>query len=151
TLEPGFLDAALHRVQTLAPDVGIVGFGLRNDDGSRQLSTGPFPTLMGTLSRLLLPRHCRKYRPTPETVASAVDWATGCCLLVRRACWTDLGGFDPDFFLYYEDVDLCRRARFQGWDVCFEPGLTLVHHQPFHARRIPAHLRLITRHALLTY
>src|SRR6266566_4946142 len=60
TLETGFLDAALRRIEDLEPDVGIVGFGLRNDDGSPQLSTGPFPTLLGTLARLLLPRHCRK-------------------------------------------------------------------------------------------
>ena len=49
------------------------------------------------------------------------DWVTGCCLLVRRDCLEQLGGFDPDFFLYYEDVDLCRRAREQGWTVAFEP------------------------------
>ena len=42
--------------------------------------------------------------------AGAVDWVTGCCLLAHRACWDDLGGFDPGFFLYYEDVDFCRRA-----------------------------------------
>ena len=80
-----------------------------------------------------------------------MDWVTGCCLLVRRACWEDLGGFDRDFFLYYEDVDLCRRARARGWSVWYEPALRAVHHRPLHTRAVSPPLRLITRHALLTY
>jgi GT2 family glycosyltransferase len=151
TLSPGFLDEALARANQLAdePEVGVVGFGLRNPDGSRQLSTGPFPTLAGTLARMLLPRHRRKYSEPPPN--GRVDWATGCCLMVRRQCWDDLGGLDPAFFLYYEDVDLCRRARAGGWSVRHEPRLWVVHHRPLHGRRVPPHLRLITRHALLTY
>jgi GT2 family glycosyltransferase len=154
TLPPGFLDAALERAERLAdarPEVGVVGFRLENPDGSRQLSTGPFPTLAGTLARLLLPRAYRKYSRAPGGAGGPVDWATGCCLLIRRRCWDQLNGLDPGFFLYYEDVDLCRRARARGWSVHFEPGLSLVHHQPLHGRSVPPHLRLITRHALLTY
>ncbi len=151
TLPPGFLDDALARAGRLddESDVGVVGFALRNPDGSRQLSTGPFPTLAGTLARLLLPRHRRKYSEPPPT--GRVDWATGCCLMVRRKCWEDLGGLDPSFFLYYEDVDLCRRARAAGWSVRHDPQLWVVHHRPLHGRLVPPHLRLITRHALLTY
>jgi GT2 family glycosyltransferase len=154
TLEPSFLDKALARAERLAaaePSAGILGFGLTNLDGSRQLSAGPFPTLAGTLARLALPRSRRKYSLLPPNACGRVDWVTGCCLLVRRACWEDLGGLDPEYFLYYEDVDLCRRARRRGWGVWYEPGLSAVHHHPLHARTVPAHLRVITRHALLTY
>jgi hypothetical protein len=80
-----------------------------------------------------------------------VDWVTGCCLLVRRDCWADLGGLDPDYFLYYEDVDLCRRASERGWTVWYDPAVAIVHHRPLHTRAVPPHLRLITRHALVTY
>jgi GT2 family glycosyltransferase len=154
TLEPGFLDKALARAEELArrdPQAGIVGFGLRDADGGRQRSAGPFPTLAGTLARLLLPRTWRKYYLTPGASCRRVDWVTGCCLLVRRSCWDDLDGLDGDFFLYYEDVDLCRRARARGWAVWQEPGLCAVHHHPLHSRAVPAPLRLTTRHALLTY
>src|SRR5271168_1068315 len=71
--------------------------------------------------------------------------------MVRRSCWEDLGGFDPEFFLYYEDVDLCRRARLRGWKVGYEPMLSAAHHRPLQARDVSPHLRLVTRHALLTY
>ncbi len=154
TLGPGFLDdvlALLTRLQFDPTPVGIVGFHLLNPDGSRQLSSGPFPSLLSTLTRLLLPRSRRKYQDIPTDQRRAVDWVTGCCLLVRRSCLEQLGGFDPDFFLYYEDVDLCRRARQAGWTVAFEPALSVIHHRPLHARPVSAHLRLITRHALLTY
>jgi GT2 family glycosyltransferase len=154
TLAPGFLARALRTAERRAaerPELGVVGFRLLNPDGSHQPSTGPFPTLSGTVARLLLPRRLRKYNLLAPAEAGPVDWATGCCLLVRRSCWEQLGGFDRDFFLYYEDVDLCRRARAAGWGVAFEPGVSAVHHHPLHARDVPPYLRLVTRHALLTY
>jgi GT2 family glycosyltransferase len=154
TVTRAFLDKALaltERLATEEPAAGVVGFLLCNPDGSRQLSAGWFPTLAGTLGRLVLPRWRRKYTAPPLDRGSRVDWVTGCCLLVRRACWEQMGGLDPNFFLYYEDVDFCRRARNAGWSVRFEPSLSVVHHHPLHGRSVPAHLRLVTRHALLTY
>ncbi len=154
TVPRRFLDEVLRRAERLAaeaPSAGVVGFRLRNGDGSRQLSAGPFPTLPGTALRLLLPRARRKYTDLPDDRRRPVPWVTGCCLLVRRDCFRQLGGLDPGFFLYYEDVDLCRRARAAGWSVWYEPTLSVVHHRPLHARRVPPHLRVITRHALLTY
>jgi GT2 family glycosyltransferase len=154
TVPPGFLDAVVRltrRWEAARPRAGILGFRLRHADGSPQRSAGPFPTLFGTLARLLLPRAWRKYHLHPDGGRRPVPWVSGCCLLVRRDCFAELGGFDGGFFLYYEDVDLCRRARSRGWSVWYEPALTLVHHRPLHVRRVPAHLRLITRHALLTY
>jgi N-acetylglucosaminyl-diphospho-decaprenol L-rhamnosyltransferase len=154
TVGDDFLDGVLalaDRLDCDEPGVGIVGLGVRNDDGSRQPSTGPFPTLLGTLARLLLPRARRKCHLLSPKKSQAVPWATGCCLLVRRRVLDELGGFDPDFFLYYEDVDLCRRAREHGWSVRYEPGLQAVHHHPLHERAVGPYLRLLTRHALLTY
>jgi GT2 family glycosyltransferase len=76
---------------------------------------------------------------------------TGCCLLIRRTCWQELGGLDASFFLYYEDVDLCRRARTLGWSVWYEPRICAIHYNPLHQRGVPPAMRLITRHALMTY
>ena len=63
----------------------------------------------------------------------------------------ELGGLDESFFLYYEDVDLCRRARERGWTVWYEPSLRVIHHRPLHARAVAVPIRVLTRHALLTY
>ncbi|HBI42400.1 MAG TPA: glycosyltransferase [Planctomycetales bacterium] len=154
TLDSGFIADALALAERRAaeePRIGVVGFRLRDPDGEPQPSTGPFPTLVGTLLRLLLPRRRRKYDAGPAESRRRVDWATGCCLLVRRDCWEQLDGLDPDYFLYYEDVDFCRRARDRGWVVAYEPSPSAIHHYPLHGRRVPPHLRLVTRHALLTY
>lgn len=153
TLAPDFLDEVLARCKDFVtqPLLGIVGFKLHDHDGGSQRSSGPFPTFAGTFLRRLLPRSVRKYHVLQRPDRQEVDWVSGCCLLIKRACWKELGGFDPSFFLYYEDVDLCRRARQAGWQVVCHPGPLAVHHQPFHRREIPAHLRVVTRHALLTY
>jgi N-acetylglucosaminyl-diphospho-decaprenol L-rhamnosyltransferase len=151
TLPPDFLARVLDLTEGLSADTGIVGFRLHNSNGSIQFSSGPAPTLATTLAGLAVPRYRRKCRPVRAPGRRAVPWVTGCCLLVRKECLQALGGFDPRFFLYYEDADLCRRAWAAGWSVWHEPQLAVVHHRPLHLRAVPAHLRLITRHALLTY
>lgn len=147
-----FIDKALAAAERLTeqdPRVGVVGFELRHADDTLQPSTGPFPTLANVVGGLLRRRKHRRCRPRTE--AAEVPWATGCCMLVRRPCWQELGGFDEDFFLYYEDVDLCRRARESGWSVWYEPAVKVQHFFPLHSRAVPPALRVVTRHALLTY
>ncbi len=154
TVPDGFLDEVLGVADAVAagePTAGVVGFQLRNRDGTRQASSGPFPTFWGTLGGLLRPRSRRKCEHLAGGGRREVAWATGGCLLVRRACFDQLGGLDERFFLYYEDVDFCRRAALKGWSVWYDPSVRVTHHWPLHARRVPAPLRLMTRHALLTY
>jgi GT2 family glycosyltransferase len=152
-LPPGFADRLLGLIGYLdaaQPRAGVVGFRLRHGDGSEQLSCGRWPTLPRTLLGLLRPRARRKYVATPAR-RREVEWVTGCCWLLRRDCLCAVGGLDPSFFLYYEDVDLCRRARAAGWTVWFDPGLTAVHHRPLHTRPLTPLFRLVARHGLLTY
>ena len=154
TLSEGFLDGVLALANQLDnddPRAGIVGFHLRNSDGAQQLSTGPFPSLISTLLRLALPRSRRKYHAPRSPDRGHVPWVTGCCLLVKRACLQDLHGLDEEYFLYYEDVDLCLRAGRRNWSVWYDPNLVVIHHHPLHSRAVPAALRLVTRHSLLTY
>ncbi len=154
TLPEDFLEGVLDLAERLAGEhirAGVVGFGMRHADGSSQWSAGSWPTLASTLAGMLLPRSWRKCRPVWSGRRCRVSWVTGCCMLIRRECWEQLRGFDEDFFLYYEDVDFCRRARENGWSVWLEPALKAVHHHPLHVREVPPHIRLSTRHALLTY
>lgn len=154
SVQPGFLEevqAMLAKLVCEEPRAGIVGLQLRNSDGSLQLSSGPFPTLLQTLFRVFLPRERRKYDFVRSSRRRRVSWVTGCCLLLRRQCVEDLGGLDRDYFLYYEDVDLCRRARKRGWSVWYEPRIRATHYRPIHSRKVPAYLRFLTRHAFLTY
>lgn len=154
TVGEGFLDDAVNVIDQLSsqdPAAGVVGFRLLNADGSAQASSGAFPTLFSTLTGLCLPRSRRKCSHRPEPVRQPVAWVTGGCLLVRRDCFEQLKGLDESFFLYYEDVDFCRRATEAGWSIWFDPSMEVKHHFPLHVRSVPAPLRLMTRHALLTY
>ena len=54
-------------------------------------------------------------------------WLTAACLLVRRRAFESVEGFDEDFFLYFEDVDLCRRLRQEGWRLAVERRASAFH------------------------
>lgn len=154
---PGFVDMLRAAALDIAEDdrhgepVGVVGFQLRNRDGSRQLSTGLFPSFSRMLLGLLRPRTVRKYFHPTQPDRQRVPWVTGSCMLFRRECLKQLNGFDEDYFLYYEDVDVCRRARAAGWAVCYDPALEAMHLDPLQNRRLTEPMRAITRHASLTY
>lgn len=154
---PGFVDRLCAAALDVAEDashgmpIGIVGFGQRNRDGSRQLSVGRFPSLVRMIAGLLRPRRVRKYIAPTDAQRQRVPWVTGSCMLLRRECLEALGGFDEDYFLYYEDVDVCRRATAEGYAVCFDPAVEAVHLDPLQSRELTATMRAVTRHASLVY
>lgn len=145
------LDALCRSLEHESPRIGVIGLALAHEDGSIQASCGAPPTLSRTIRGLMVPRQVRKCRPVLGDNRTPVPWVTGCGMLIRRECWADLGGLDESFFLYYEDADFCRRAWTAGWSVWYEPSIQITHFKPLHTRPVPPELRLMTRHALLTY
>ncbi|HWB72465.1 MAG TPA: glycosyltransferase family 2 protein [Egibacteraceae bacterium] len=117
------------------PDVGAAGPLVRFPDGRLQLSARAFPSLGQAVGHALLGlwrpdnRWTRAYRLTDWDHASErdVDWLSGCCLALRREAFEDVGGFDPAYFMFVEDVDLCYRLRQAGWRVVFAPVTEVVH------------------------
>jgi N-acetylglucosaminyl-diphospho-decaprenol L-rhamnosyltransferase len=130
---------------------GIVGFGLQNADGSTQGSVGRFPSLARSIREQFIPRSRRKYQPGWRSRAGRVDWVTGACMLVKTAAIADVSGMDEDFFLYHEEVAFCRVARRRGWQVEFDPGVSVVHRDPLQNRAISPKMRVIIRHSKLLY
>ncbi len=59
--------------------------------------------------------------------AREIGFGCGCSLLIRRETYLEVGGFDPDYFMYHEDVDLCWRMRLFGYSVMYVPD-SLVYH-----------------------
>lgn len=115
------------------PRCGILGVRLTNRDGSLQPSRRKFPTPFTTFLRrselerwLPVPAARHDLEEDHATVADC-DWVPGCYYLVRRAVLDDIGLFDPRFFLYFEEVDHCRRARSAGWTVTYLPSTSVVH------------------------
>jgi N-acetylglucosaminyl-diphospho-decaprenol L-rhamnosyltransferase len=127
---------ALVRVLEADSSVGAVGPQIRRPDGSFEYSIRRFPRLRSTYSQaLFLHRLFPLAAWTDELVRDedaymrpcAPDWVTGACILVRREALERLGGLDEGFFLYCEDIDLCRRIRTAGWSVRYAPDAVAVH------------------------
>lgn len=109
-----------------------------DEQGRLQLSVGPRPTVGFELVRRTLQRQLDR----PHTLGARlmrwaldralhaptrVPWVAGSALLVRRAQFEAIGGFDPDFFLYFEDIDFCLRLRRAGGSVLYDPTVTVGH------------------------
>jgi GT2 family glycosyltransferase len=118
------------------PRCGVAGPRMLFPDGSWQPSRRRFPTVTGTLVRRTPLRlvfrpfeHQRAHylldeRPTEPVRA---DWMLGAFLLLRRTMLDELGGFDPGFRLYGEDIDLCYRAAKAGWERWYVPAAVVYH------------------------
>ncbi len=134
-LEPPALSDALAHMEASAK-VGMGGGLLLAPDGSWQPSARRFPSLLDELLNLTglaakFP-HSRFFGRFDRTwadpnVEADVDWVPGAFAIIRRDLIAKIGLFDPRFFLYYEEVDLCRRIKAAGFTVHYWPDLTISH------------------------
>ena len=115
---------------------GIVGPRVIDPRGGTQNSHRRVPTPAGILRRAL---GRADYELDPST-PQEVDWIAGMFMLFRREVYEGLGGFDERYFLYYEDVDICCRARLASWRVRVEPRATVVHDARWDSHRKPRFL-----------
>lgn len=114
-------------------DVGVVGVRLEGRDGMLQPSCRYFPTPFSVfLSRTGLSRFFPWVRLVDDmkwdhASVRECDWVPGCYYLIRREVVDQLGLFDPRFFLYYEEVDHCKRVKDAGWKVVYYPHTSVIH------------------------
>ena len=126
----GFFDAN--------PEAGVAGPKIVDGEGHLQLSARKdlnfVSGLLGRTSLLtrLFPKSplVRRHFPAAGklTGPTAVDWVSGACMVVRRRTLGEIGPLDERFFMYFEDADLCRRARNAGWLVYYLPQVEVLHH-----------------------
>ncbi len=146
-------------VATLDADPSLAAVGPRIDrpDGTRYPSARAFPSLADAAGHafvgLATTRNpwSRRYLRSDAEAAGPVDWVSGAFMLVRRSAFEAVGGFDESYFMFLEDVDLCRRLRLAGWGVAYEPAGRVVHLEG--ASRESAPYRMIIAHhrSLLRY
>ena len=144
------------------PGVALVGPRVRYPDGGHQASARRTPAPATAIAHALLGRlrpdnpATRRYHALdltgPDVVdACDVDWVSGCAFAVRRADFEAIGGFDPGYLLFVEDVDLCERLRAAGGRVRFEPSAQVVHRVGASRSRQPLRSRLLHARALDRY
>jgi N-acetylglucosaminyl-diphospho-decaprenol L-rhamnosyltransferase len=129
--------AILQRFLEEHPRAGVAGPLMMYPDGSWQASRRRFPTIGPTLVRrtplrFLFPplRYQRRHYLLDERPTEPVrtDTMLGAFLLLRRTMLDELGGFDPGFRMYCEDIDLNYRAAKAGWERWYVPQ-AVVHHE----------------------
>lgn len=112
--------------------LGIVGATVRSPDGSIQSAPHRFPGIrteltngarLGILDRVLLGP------PAYDNNSNLVycDWVSGACLAVRTEVWLALKGMDEKYFLYFEEVDFCWRAKKAQWKIAVTSRATAIH------------------------
>lgn len=127
-VEPGFF-SGLERFFDEYPGPSIVGCRLKGSDGSPQASCWKTPGLWTTLLESSLPYEFSVGLVTENpSETRQVETVSGACMMVGREDFLRLGRFDERFFMYYEDFDLCIRARRAGIPVYYVPGASVVHH-----------------------
>lgn len=113
---------------------GICGVQLRDEKGNISTTLSPFPTplrafgWMTALDRIAPKLFLPHFFPVSAHLETRpVDSVMGAFLVIRRALFERLDGFSARFFLYYEDVDLCRRARNAGYLTWYLSGVSVIH------------------------
>jgi GT2 family glycosyltransferase len=134
-LRPG-ATAALHSALTAEPAAGAAGARLLRPDGRVQPSAWRFPTPLTALVGALF-LHRRYTVQSRGRGTRRVDWAQSAALLVRREAARDVDWFDPQFFVYSDEVDFCRRLADAGWTTLWVPGAEAVHHEQLSTGPVP--------------
>jgi N-acetylglucosaminyl-diphospho-decaprenol L-rhamnosyltransferase len=136
-VENGFFES-LEEFLDENPKAGVVGPRIVGEEGDVQLTARKeLSFVSGFLGRTslltrLFPKNplVKRLFPAAEklTGPTVVDWISGTCMTVRRRTLDEIGPMDERFFMYFEDADLCRRAREAGWLVYYLPQIEIFHH-----------------------
>jgi GT2 family glycosyltransferase len=158
-LEAGSVASMLDHLQT-HPEIGVLAPKVLNSDGTLQYSCRRFPSLWtGLFNRYsLLTRLFPDNRVTGRYLMTdfdhnevrPVDWVSGCCMMIPRTAFMKVGLFDENYFLFNEDVDLCKSMHQAGFDVVYFPGAWVIHRITSSNGRLPTRL-IIKRHRGMSY
>lgn len=134
-VKPNALQLSVQRMDA-SPRCGLAGGLLVGRDGAWQPSARMFPSVLNDLLMIsglsakystnrFFGRYDRTWADPAE--AAEVDWVPGAYSIIRKEALDQAGFFDEDFFLYYEEVDLCYRIKQAGWKICYWPDIVVVH------------------------
>ncbi|MEJ7650330.1 MAG: glycosyltransferase family 2 protein [Nakamurella sp.] len=138
------------------PDAALFGPAIRTPDGKLYPSARRLPSITDGIGHAMVgwlwPRNpwTRRYRAEDDQVAlREAGWLSGACLLIRRAAFEQIGGFDERYFMYFEDVDLADRMHGAGWRTLYAPQAQ-VEHVGGHSTSRHQH-RMLTEHHRSAY
>ena len=161
TVVAGNTLAVLLDFMRTTPSAGLIGPKVLNPSGSLQRSCRrSFPTPAVAFYHLtglstLFPRSRRfaRYNCTylDQNTAAEVDAVSGSCMFMPRILFEKINGFDEQFFMYGEDLDLCARVRAAGYGVWYVPQTQIVHFKGKSAQHNSWHSRLAFYDAMVIF
>jgi GT2 family glycosyltransferase len=118
----------LLNVAKLNTDFTIVSCKQVNEKGKESIAYGSFPNFLNLtgFQRAIFRRHQSKIQ-NPKSEISFPDWISGSVVMIRNDTYRQTGGFSEDFWMYFEDVDLCKRAMDRNGIVAFCNNITIEH------------------------
>lgn len=129
-------DCARRLVEAMesTPRLGLASPAIRYPSGSLQFNWNPTRGVVGESVQTIRNSFRDQrliHRPCARLLRALGDagWFSACCCLIRRDAWIEVAGFDEDFFLYFEDVDLGIRLHKAGWRMAEVPGATAFHEE----------------------
>jgi GT2 family glycosyltransferase len=134
-LQPGATQA-LYAALEDNPQAATAGAKLLNPDGEAQPSAWRFPGPLTALASALFIHHWTTVQSTGE-ITKPVDWAQSAALLVRRDAGSQIGWLDPQFFVYSDEVDFCKRLADEGWQTLYVPSARAIHHEQLSTGALP--------------
>jgi len=109
------------------PRVGAIGPALLREENAYQVSFGKRVSFVSEIFQKFLLNPFYKLRLKSIQTRKEVGWLSAACLMTRKEVLEDVGLFDENFFLYFEDIDLCYRIRKKGWSLLFFPQARVFH------------------------
>lgn len=117
-------------------DIGIIGIKMLNGDKVYTSSVGKFPKPLDLLKLSNLNEKRKEFiTGVFKEDKYKVDWVSGSFMMITRKDWESISGFDEDFFMYVEDVDLCKRMEKLGKKIIFISNINYVHFVGFNKSR----------------
>ena len=114
-------------------ELGIASPGLCSRDGEPQNACFRYPRPTSELVKAAAAGPITRLLPSYDTNVLLVnerthpEWTSFACVMVRRKVFENIGYLDDEFFMYFEDIDFCRRARAAGWGIINEPKAKVCH------------------------
>ena len=147
--EPGSVDELLAAARRW-PRAATLGPAIQTPDGELYPSARDLPRLSTGIGHALLgwlwagnPWTTRYRRERESPRERPAGWLSGSCLLVDLEAFWSVGGFDPGYFMYFEDVDLAARLGRRGWQHVYVPSALVVHEGGHATRRDPHRMRRV--------
>lgn len=114
------------------PRVGAVGPRFYNLKGDVVASAFRFPSVLNEIgSSVILPLRLSRHKPdccNPDVTHRGIsEWTLGAAIMIRVSAWRAVGGFDPSYFLYFEETDFALRLRNAGWKNLYLPDVGVLH------------------------